>query len=72
MVDISVIIYLDDILIFSDTMENHIRDIRRVLERLRENDLYAKPEKCSFHKNSVEYLGYVVSPDGIGMDPAKP
>ena len=71
MTDISVVAYLDDILIYSPNMDDHRRDICQVLECLRQHNLYAKPEKCSFHKDTVEYLGYIVSPKGISMDPAK-
>jgi hypothetical protein len=65
------IVYLDDILIFSRTREEHQRHVRLVLERLRANGLFAKPEKCSFHQDEVEYLGYIVSPAGVKMDPKK-
>ena len=66
--DIFTIVYLDDILIYSKTQEEHVR---QVLRRLREYGLYAKLEKCSFSQNQVEFLGYVVSSDGIAMDPMK-
>src|SRR5688500_11239089 len=54
------IVYLDDILIFSRTLEEHKRHVRLVLERLRANGLFAKPEKCSFHQSEIEYLGFIV------------
>ena len=69
--DIFTIIYLDDILIFSKTQEEHDEHVRQVLQRLQEYGLYAKLEKCSFDRNQVEFLGYIVSPEGISMDPAK-
>jgi hypothetical protein len=69
--DISVIVYLDDILIYSETREEHIRHITQVLERLRKHRLWAKAEKCRFFQNSVDFLGYIVSQDGVSMDPAK-
>ena len=62
------IVYLDDILIFSSNRESHTSHTRQVLERLRKADLYAKLSKCSFYQNYVEFLGYVVSQDGISMD----
>lgn len=71
MLDISVIVYLDDILIFSDSEEEHRAHVREVLRRLRANGLYAKPEKCEFHVRRVEFLGFIVTPEGIDMDPAK-
>ena len=65
------IVYLDDILIFSQTLEEHKRHVRLVLERLRANGLFAKPEKCSFYQDEIDYLGYIVSANGIKMDPKK-
>ncbi|EKD03262.1 retrotransposon nucleocapsid protein [Trichosporon asahii var. asahii CBS 8904] len=71
MLDISVIVYLDDILIFSQNETEHRGHVREVLRRLRENNLSAKPEKCEFHTDRVEFLGFIVTPDGIEMDPGK-
>jgi hypothetical protein len=65
------VVYLDDILIFSRSLDEHKRHVRLVLERLRDNGLFAKPEKCSFHQREVEYLGYLVSASGVKMDPKK-
>ena len=66
-----VVVYLDDILIYSRNEEEHTQHIRQVLQILRDNHLYAKASKCSFHQTSVEYLGFVVSPHGLSMDPEK-
>jgi hypothetical protein len=66
-----VIVYLDDVLIFSKNPEEHEKHVKLVLEKLREVGLYAKLEKCQFDKDTVEFLGYVVSPSGISMDKAK-
>src|SRR5882724_230173 len=71
MTDIFIVIYLDDILIFSDSLEEHQVHVRRVLERLREYDLHSKPEKCLFHMQKIEFLGFMVTPTGISMDTAK-
>lgn len=71
MVDQFVVAYLDDILIFSRTLEEHEDNVRKVLARLRKEQLYAKLEKCDFLATSVEFLGYIVSADGIAMDPKK-
>jgi hypothetical protein len=71
LLDVTVLVYLDDILIFSDDPAKHEAHVKEVLRRLRENDLYCKPEKCEFHATSIEYLGFVVSPDGIYMDSKK-
>jgi len=62
MTDIFVVIYLDDILIFSNSQEEHQVHVQRVLDRLREYDLHSKPEKCLFHTQQIEFLGFMVTP----------
>lgn len=64
-IDKFALVYLDDILIYSKTEEEHHEHIRLVLSKLRENKLYANPKKCSFHQTHIEFLGYRVSGDGI-------
>lgn len=71
MVDDFVICYLDDILIYSPDKRTHVTHVLRVLARLLTCGLYAKAEKCEFHTTRVEFLGYVISPDGISMDTKK-
>ncbi|KAI2657893.1 Transposon Tf2-6 polyprotein [Labeo rohita] len=71
MLNIFVFVYLDDILIFSPSVSDHVQHVRRVLQRLLENRLFVKAEKCVFHVKSVTFLGHVVSADGISMDLAK-
>src|SRR5467141_3614179 len=71
MTDIFVVIYLDDILIFSNSLEDHRVHVRRMLEHLCEYDLHSKPEKCLFHTQRIEFLGFMVTPTGISMDTAK-
>ena len=71
MVDVCVVNYLDDILVFSNSLEEHRVHVRQVLTRLREHNLHARPEKCSFHTTSVEYLGVIITPEGVSMDPKK-
>jgi hypothetical protein len=66
-----VIVFLDDILIFSSDPREHEGHVREVLEKLQENKLYAKLSKCEFSTQSTEFLGYMVSPKGIGMSPDK-
>jgi hypothetical protein len=60
--------YLDNILIYSDTVEEHEQHVKWVMERLLQAGLYLKPEKCEFHTNTVKYLGLVISSEGISMD----
>ena len=55
-----IIIYLDDIVIYSNTYEEHIQHLRQVLEILRQNQLYANPRKCVFAKQEVEFCGHIV------------
>jgi len=62
---------LDDILIYSDDITQHREHVKEVLKRLRKAGLYAKAEKCEFHLDSIEYLGYVLSPLGLTMSDAK-
>ncbi|KAF8831748.1 hypothetical protein HHX47_DHR1001045 [Lentinula edodes] len=71
MLDVCVIVYLDDILIYSDTPEEHREHVKEVLRRLRKHRLYANPEKCEFNMDTVEYLGYILSPDGLTMSKEK-
>ena len=71
LLDIFVIVYLDDILVFSDDITNHRNHVSLVLSRLRDNCLYAKLSKCAFDQNSVEFLGHIVSPAGISPLPEK-
>ena len=62
--------YIDDILVFSDTLKDHLNHLRLVLERLREVNLKLKPTKCRFARKEVEYLGHVLTPDGLKPNPA--
>lgn len=65
------LVYLDDIIIFSRTFEDHLAHLNDVFSRLRSANVRLKPSKCSFARSSVEYLGHVVSRDGITPDPSK-
>ncbi len=71
MLDISIVVYLDDILIYSDNPTEHCEHVHEVLCRLRANGLYCKGSKCKFHQNSVEYLGYILSLEGLRMSEDK-
>lgn len=66
-----IIVYLDNILIFSRDRASHTKHVRKVLRRLKENDLFCKPEKCNFFQSSVEYLGMIIGKGTVAMDPAK-
>jgi hypothetical protein len=66
-----IIIYIDDILVYSKTAEEHARHIEVVLQKLRDNKLYANGEKNDFAQNEIEFLGHVVTNDGIKLDMKK-
>ena len=63
--------YLDDILVYSDTLDEHKIHVRRIPEALSSAGLNLKPEKCEFHHQEVKYLGIIVQHNGVRMDPAK-
>jgi len=65
------VVYLDDILIFTKTEEEHAKAIRQVLQVLQEHKLFLHLEKCEFCKEQVEYLGLVISENEVSMDPVK-
>ena len=71
LLDICVLVYLDDILIHSDTLEEHCHHVCEVLLWLWNNKLYACEDKCSIHDDTVEYLGFILSLNGLTMDPSK-
>jgi hypothetical protein len=66
-----VVVFIDDILIFSKNKEKHAEHLRLVLQKLREHKLYAKRSKCEFWLKEVSFLGHVVSNGGIAVDPSK-
>jgi hypothetical protein len=64
-------VFLDDILIYSPSLSQHEAHLQQVLEVLQQNHLYLKLSKCSFARSSLEYLGHIISVDGVATDPAK-
>jgi hypothetical protein len=66
-----VVVYLDDILIFTKDLDEHHQITQRVLGRLAEHELYLRPEKCEFEKMRIEYLGLIISENKVEMDPVK-
>ncbi|MBW0565213.1 hypothetical protein O181_104928 [Austropuccinia psidii MF-1] len=69
--DVFVVVYLDDIMVFSSSEKEHVKRVASVLQILRDNNLFSKSSKCVFHASSVENLAYVVSSDGPRMDSSK-
>jgi hypothetical protein len=66
-----VMVFLDDILVYSHTLEEHLKHLALVLQKLRDHKLYMKATKCSFAQSQLEYLGHIISVDGVATDPAK-
>lgn len=71
LVDEYCVVYLDDILIYSESREEHVRHVCAVLERLRKFALYGNLKKCSFFQKEVSFLGFVISNEGIAMEPSR-
>ena len=67
LLDQCVVVYLDDILIYSDNPKQHMKSIWEVLQQLRKHSLYAQAKKCEWHCDSVEFLGYIMSSKGLTM-----
>jgi hypothetical protein len=66
-----VVVFIDDILIYSKNLEDHAKHLLVILQRLRDHHLYAKFSKCEFWLDTVKFLGYTISGDGISVDPSK-
>ena len=66
-----VVVFIDDILIYSKNNEEHTQHLPIILPRLREHKLYAKCSKCEFWLDRVQFLGHVLTPEGISVDPSK-
>ena len=66
-----VLVFIDDILVYSKIEEEHEEHLRIVLQTLWKHQLYAKFDKCDFYQKKIQYLGHVISPEGIAVDPEK-
>jgi hypothetical protein len=66
-----VVVFIEDILIFSKNEEEHDQHLRMVLQKLKENQLYAKLNKCQFWLKEVSFIGHIISEGGISIDPNK-
>ena len=71
LLDVCIMIYLDDILIYLNNISEHHWYVKEVLKCLHKAGLYAKAEKCKFHSESVEYLRYILSPSGLTISDDK-
>jgi hypothetical protein len=63
-----VVIYINDILVYKNFMEEHVEHLRKVFQRLKENKLYTKFEKCEFRMTEVDFLGHRITSKGLKMD----
>src|ERR1700743_1542593 len=70
-IDVCCIVYLDDVLIYSNNLWRHKQDVRNILEAIRKSGMKVKPSKCEFHKEETEYLGFIINREGIKTDPVK-
>ena len=66
-----VLVFVDDILIYSKSLEEHKQHLSAVLDILRDNKLLIKPSKCSFGRQQLEYLGHIIGSEGVSTDPSK-
>ena len=71
LLDKGVVVYLDDILLYSESEEEHVRLVREVLTRMQQYGLAAAANKCFFHKEEIEFVGFILSSDGIKMSEEK-
>ena len=69
--DVICICYLDDILIYSNNLQDHRKEVKAIVEKLHVAGLFVKLEKCEFEANKKTFLGFVISQQGIEMDPEK-
>ena len=69
--DKSVVVFIDDILVYSKTKEEHAEHLRQVMDLMRQHKLYAKFSKCEFWLEKVSFLGHVISAEGVSVDPSK-
>ena len=66
-----VVVFINDILIYSPSEEAHEQQLRTVLQMLRDNQLYGKASKCEFWLSEVKFFGHVISENGVSVDPSK-
>jgi len=71
LLDVYIVVYLNDILIYSNNLEDHRKYVEEVLRCLHTHQLYAFSAKCAFHKESIEFLGFILGPEGLAMDKQK-
>jgi len=70
-IDRCCIVYLDDVLIYSNTLQQHRKDVNNILKPIRKSGMKVKPSKCEFHQSETEYLGFIIGQEGVKIDPVK-
>ena len=68
---VSCLVYLDDVIVFGKSFEEHLKNMELVFARIREAGLKLKPSKCIFFQKQVKHLGHIISEDGVATDPSK-
>lgn len=68
MLDKWIIVYIEDVLMYSSSLEEQVHHVRSVLTHLVQYQLYTKVENCEFHQTSTSFLGYIISQEGVAMD----
>jgi len=70
-IDMCCIVYLDDVLIYSHTLQQHRKDVSNILEAIQKSRMKVKPSKCEFHQSETEYLGFIIGQEWVKTDPVK-
>jgi len=70
-IDMCCIVYLDDVLIYSNTLQQQRKDVSNILEAIRKSGMKVKPSKCEFPKSETEYLGFIIGQEGVKTGPVK-
>jgi len=68
-IDMCCIVSLDDVLIYSNTLEHHRKDVSNIHEAIRKSEMKVKPSKCEFHQNETECLGFIIGQEAVKRDP---
>jgi len=70
-IDMCYIVYLYNVLIYSNTLQQHQKDVSNILEAIRKSGMKVKPSKCEFHQSETEYLGFIIGQGGVKTDLVK-
>jgi len=68
-IDMCCIVYLDDVVIYSNTPQQHQKDVSKILKAIRTSGMKVKPSKCEFHQSQTEYSGFIIRQEGVKTDP---